>query len=93
MRARRRIVCELCPIHQNGLDAIVGTFAGLPEAGTLVSGPYSFKITYQADGTTTGPSSLTGGNDVALFTTAVPETTSAGLLGLTALLALRRRRR
>jgi hypothetical protein len=80
------------PLLNDGADSILGNYAGLPEGGILVSGGFSFQITYLADGSTAGPSSLTGGNDVALTTVAVPEASTVGLLGLTSLLALRRRR-
>jgi hypothetical protein len=73
------------------------TFNGLAE-GALVgnfSGVDLF-ITYVANWTgLQGTSSLTGGNDVALFATAVPEPGTFALLGLVAglgCLAWRRRR-
>lgn len=79
------------PVLNDGVDPISGFFAGLSDGSIFTSGGSSFQITYLADGSTTGPSSLTGGNDVALVV--VPEATSAGLLGLAALAGLRRRRR
>ncbi|MES2706149.1 MAG: hypothetical protein V4726_06035 [Verrucomicrobiota bacterium] len=79
-------------VLNDGVDPVTGNFLGLAEGGTFTSGLYTFQITYLADGSLTGPSSFTGGNDIALRTLAVPEASTAGLAGLTALLALRRRR-
>jgi fibronectin-binding autotransporter adhesin len=74
--------------------AFSDTFAGAPEGGTVnIAGGYSGTITYLADWTgTQGGSSLTGGNDVAIYNV-IPEPGSAALLlGGLGLLANRRRR-
>jgi hypothetical protein len=75
----------------DGVDPILGTFAGLPEGSQVAFGTANFFITYTANSLT---GQLGNGNDVAL-TLAIPEpTTPATLLaGLGSLLGLRRFRR
>ncbi len=71
------------------------TFDTLAEGATvsLNGGLYSGKITYLADWTgTQAGSSLTGGNDVALYNVVVPEPTTFSLLAIGAGALLRRRR-
>jgi hypothetical protein len=51
----------------DGTDAIAGTFAGLPEGGTLVVGGVTFQASYTANG-----DSGTVGNDFALTAISVP---------------------
>lgn len=75
-------------IVNDGVDAVTGTFANVPAAGTpfIVNG-VQFEISYDANFAT---SALHGGNDVALI---VPEPGSAVLLlGSLVVLAARRRR-
>jgi hypothetical protein len=91
---------ELYILSNDSTDAIVGTFAALPEGATVNLGSYNAKITYLANAPA---SSLSGGNDVALYdfeaanVEVVPEPSSialalislAGLLGM-AVVARRR---
>jgi autotransporter-associated beta strand protein len=83
---------QLVIIDNDGVDPVVGTFAGLPEGGVVSGGPggLSYEITY-AGGT---------GNDVALRGVAVAEVPALDALGLAGLglvmmilgsLAIRRR--
>jgi autotransporter-associated beta strand protein len=75
-------------------DGGSGTFAGLPEGATLTLGPLMGRITYLADWTgTQAGSTLTGGNDVALYGFAIPEPGTALLLAGLAAAALGTRRR
>jgi autotransporter-associated beta strand protein len=72
-------------------------FAGLAEGATVTVGAYTAQITYAANWTgTQAGSSLTGGNDVALYNfqpAAVPEPASLGVLALGAVGLLARRRK
>jgi len=77
-------------------DAIVGSFTGLTRGGALDSAAFSYfnlkgTLYYSYDSTT---SSTTGGNDLAIHFSSVPEPTSLSMvgLGLGGLLARRRRR-
>lgn len=67
----------------DGVDAINGTFLGLAEGAAVTfntgTSLWTGQITYLADSTT---SSVSGGNDIALFNVAVPEPGMAGLLTL-----------
>lgn len=77
-------------------DSGTGTFTGIVEGGPLVTPDGTFQVTYQANWTgTQGGSSLTGGNDVALYNfVPIPEPSTLALGGLgIGLLAARRRRR
>lgn len=61
-----------------------GTFSGLPEGASLSLGLYSAQITYLANWTgTQAGSTVSGGNDVALYSFVVPEP-AALVLGLLA---------
>lgn len=63
-------------ILNDGSDPISGLFAGINNGAEFSSGGYVFSAHYNAD---SGSSSLTGGNDFALYTV-VPEPTHAFLL-------------
>jgi hypothetical protein len=75
------------------------TFAGTTEGGTVNLGAYTAQITYLANWTgSDAGSSLTGGNDVALYnfqpaTAPIPEPASLGVLALGAVAMLKRRRK
>ncbi|MGV3533640.1 MAG: autotransporter-associated beta strand repeat-containing protein [Chthoniobacteraceae bacterium] len=78
-------------ILNNGLDAVDGTFAGLPEGSALLSSSgQAFRLTYTADADT---SSFTGGNDVALQAIPEPATGAVLITGAGMLLGFRRRRK
>ena len=71
----------------DGLDAISGTFNGLPEGAYIpINGNNSFQISYLANGDAGAV-----GNDISL--TYIPEPGSAALAAAAAALALSRRRR
>jgi hypothetical protein len=75
----------------------LAAFSGLAEGATvpLAGGLYEGKITYLANWTgTQAGSTLTGGNDVAIYNIApVPEPTTLAVLGIAGLGLLHRRRR
>jgi autotransporter-associated beta strand protein len=80
--------------HADAADIGLPTFAGAGEGATIdLGGGYTGRITYLADWTgSQGTSTLTGGNDVAIYNV-VPEPGSAVLLlGGLGLLVSRRRR-
>ena len=82
-------------LTRSGLGTLgINTFFGLPEGAFVTfNGLYTGQITYLANWTgTQAGSSLTGGNDVALYSVVIPEPTSLAVLGLFGLAALRRRR-
>lgn len=60
----------------DGTEAIHGTFAGLPQDGSMMIGDQLFGISYQGDFNSGG---LTNGNDVVLFAIAVPEPSTMAL--------------
>jgi hypothetical protein len=60
----------------DGTDAINGTFAGLPQDGSLMIGEQLFGISYQGDFNSNG---LINANDVVLFAMAVPEPSTMAL--------------
>ncbi|MHA3772596.1 beta strand repeat-containing protein [Verrucomicrobiota bacterium sgz303538] len=73
------------------VDAITGTFNGIPEGGhVLSSSGQDFILTYKADSLT---NSFTGGNDVALLAVPEPSATVSLIGGLGVLLGMRRRRK
>ncbi len=74
-------------ILNDGADAIAGSFAGFSEGSTFTLGSQSFKLTYQADSSS---SSFAGGNDMAIQV--VPESSHILIGSIGALLLLRRRR-
>ena len=77
----------------DGTDAIGGTgiFSGLAQDAFVVNyGGYDWKISYNADSVSNTFAGAANGNDIALM--AVPETSTALLGGIGALLLLRRRR-
>ncbi|MBA3960372.1 MAG: autotransporter-associated beta strand repeat-containing protein [Chthoniobacterales bacterium] len=77
--------------------AATASFAGLAEGATVTAGGYNGQITYLANWTgTQAGSSLTGGNDVALYNlTAVPEPSTWATMigGVVLLVGLQRFRR
>jgi autotransporter-associated beta strand protein len=77
-------------------DSGTGTFNGLAEGGLVnLGGGVTAQITYQANWSgLQATSTLTGGNDVALYNVVIPEPASLSVVGLAAagLLARRRRR-
>ena len=84
-------------INNDGIDAISGYFAGLQDANGLIStddpavltaNGYALKISYTGD---SASSALTGGNDVVLYSVAVPEPSAVAVLALGGLALLRRR--
>jgi autotransporter-associated beta strand protein len=78
-------------LANDGIDPISGIFNGLTEGTTFSFGNgFSAQITYLADAST---SSLTGGNDVALFGVAIPEPGSLLVLGLLTIGLIGRRRK
>lgn len=79
----------------DGGDAIIGSFAGLTRGGALdsavvTSGAIQGVLYYGYDAAT---SSLTGGNDLALQITSVPEPGALSLISAASLVLLNRRRR
>jgi autotransporter-associated beta strand protein len=61
-------------VVNDGADAVVGTFDGIAQGGTVVIGSYAFTVSYTGDAATL---STSGGNDVVLYnaadsTTALP---------------------
>jgi autotransporter-associated beta strand protein len=81
-------------VVNDAADAISGTFNGLAEGASVsfVFGgdTYTGLITYVADSTT---NSLSGGNDIALHSFAIPEPSAGMVLVVLAGLAVARRRR
>lgn len=74
------------------LGAASGTFAGLTEGAVVLSNSgYDLRITYAG---LVGDSSIaqTGGSDVVLYTTPIPEPATLGAIAGLAVLGLRRRR-
>jgi fibronectin-binding autotransporter adhesin len=68
-------------INNDGVDPVVGTFAGLPEGATVFAGTQAFRVTYTGG----------DGNDVvltAIVSTNVPTLSPSMLLMLAALLSL-----
>jgi fibronectin-binding autotransporter adhesin len=82
-------------LTQAGPSAVNGAFAGAPEGATVSLGNgVTGRITYLANWTgDQASSSLTGGNDVAVYATPVPEPTAVGMLAMGAAGLLGRRRR
>jgi autotransporter-associated beta strand protein len=72
-------------LANDGTDAINGTFAGLPQDATISIGDQTFGISYTGDVDT---GSLTGGNDIVLFTVGVPEPSTLALGALAGLVAI-----
>jgi autotransporter-associated beta strand protein len=74
-------------VENDGIDAVTGTFAGLPNGATFTQDGVTFQIDYFASGDG-------GGNDISLTVTAVPEPTTwmGGVLGFVALAYWQRRR-
>lgn len=73
-------------------DAVTGTFAGLAQDATiLTNNGYNLKISYVGDFAGVCQP-LTTGNDVVLYTVAVPEPTSLAVIAGLAVLGLKRRR-
>lgn len=74
----------------DGTDTITGTFTGLSQGAVAANyGGFNWQISYLAD---SSGSAFTGGNDIALMATVIPEPSSALLGALGAMLLLRRRR-
>jgi len=71
-----------------------GTFGGLLNDGDLVGnfGGMNLFISYTGNVGDSGPATITGGNDIVLYTTAVPEPTAAAVGAIGLLILLRRRR-
>lgn len=68
---------------RQGVTAWTTTFAGLPEGASVSVGSYTGTITYQANWTgSQATSTLTGGNDVAIYSVAVPEPGTMAMLAL-----------
>ncbi len=81
-------------VTNDGIDAVTGTFAGLPEGGAVSLGtfggvPFSAQISYTGN-SATGMVDGTG-NDIVLYNV-VPAPATTGLLVMGGLLAARRRR-
>ncbi len=76
-------------INNDGTDAVSGTFTNISPS-TSISGPLTYAISYTYDAAT---NSFSGGNDVAITFSSVPEPTSLGIIGLGAVGLLSRRRR
>jgi hypothetical protein len=79
-------------LNDGTLDASATTFLNAAEGDTLLTlGNYDLKITYY--GENNAVAGMGSGNDVGLYTSAVPEPASLGLLALGAAGMLSRRRR
>lgn len=77
-------------LTNDGADAVTGSYAGYAQGAVVANfGGFNWQISYIADST---GNTFTGGNDIALSATTVPEPRAA-LLGGLGLLALLRRRR
>ncbi len=77
-------------IKNDGTDAIVGAFDGLPTSGSTVAWDtvWSAQISYVGNSAT---GAISGGNDVVLYNI-IPAPGAASLLAIGGLLAIRRRR-
>ena len=70
-------------------DAVLNIFSGLSQDATvLTNNGYALKVSYIGEA-----GSITGGNDVVLYTQAIPEPATMALLGMGAMLLLPRRQR
>lgn len=73
-----------------------GTFSNYAEGDTVLSGSgYNLVITYQGNVGDSGTPAITGGNDVVLYTVAIPEpgTMALSVVAVAGLWSLRQRRR
>lgn len=77
-------------LTNDGVDAITGTFSGLPTDGSAFSlGGQQWRISYAADFTA---GTFTNGNDIALMAVPEPNAALALIAGISTLLGLRRSR-